>query len=201
MENAVEALKMVFAVMMFVAALSLSVSSLSKANRAVTSIISLNDRETEYNYVEPTGNTRIVGVETVVPTMYKAYKENFEIYFYDQDGETPLIIYYATDNKNNRKKDEFGNEIGINCIDGSEVFANAQEAVKHLNQILEGNPSKVDEKYKNQLNTIDYPSGLYNYLSGKKFTEQLGEYYQNDSENTPEVNKTKKRVITYTLIP
>ena len=200
MENAVEALKMAFAVMMFVAALSLSVSSLSKANRAVTSIISLNDRETEYSYVEPTGNTRIVGVETVVPTMYKAYKENFEIYFYDQDGITPLIIYYETDYDGNyRKKDELGNDIGINYIDGTEVYSNAQEEVEHLNQIL-GHPSKVEAKYVKQLNP-SYSLGFYDYLSNKKFKEEIGEYYQNDGEATPEANKVKKRVITYTLIP
>lgn len=199
MENAVEALKIAFAVMMFVAALSLSISSLSQANAAVTSIISLNDRETEYTYVEPSStNTRIVGVETIVPTMYKAYQENFEIYFFKQDGTTPLIIYYATNDAGVRKKDENDDDIGISYIDGSEVFANAQEAVNHLNQIL-GNPSNVDEKYKNQLNT-DYTSGLYAYLSGKMFKEELGEYYKNDSENTPEVNKTKTRVITYTLV-
>ena len=180
MENAVEALKIAFAVMMFVMALSLSIFSLSQANVAVTSIIGLNDRETEYNYVEPSGNTRIVGVETIVPTMYKAYQENFEIYFLDSSGN-PLIIYYETDQAGNRRKDEDGNDIEISYINGSEVFANAEEAISHLNQIL--------------------GEGFYNYLAGAKFKEELGEYYVNDNENTPDVNKTKKRVVTYTLQP
>lgn len=198
MENAVDALKIAFAIMMFVAALSLSIFSLSKANSAVTAIIGLNDRELEYNYVEPNPtNTRTVGVETIVPTMYKAYKENFQIYFYD-NMNNPLIIYYSIDSGGNRKKDKDGNEIGINYIDGSEVFGSAQEAEAHLNRIL-GNPNTVDEKYKKQLNET-YTDGLYKYLAEHKFTEQIGEYYQNDSENTPEVNKTKTRVITYTLI-
>lgn len=199
MENAVDALKIAFAMMMFVMALSLSMFSLSKANSAVTAIISLNDREIEYNYVDPNPtNTRTVGVETIVPTMYKAYKENFQIYFLDKNNK-PLIIYYAIDSGGNRKKDESGHDIGINCIDGSEVFGSAKEAEDHLNRIL-GNPNTVDIKYKKQLNLISYPNGLYKYLIGKKFTEQIGEYYQNDSENTPEVNKTKTRVVTYTLI-
>lgn len=196
MENAVDALKIAFAIMMFVMALSLSIFSLSKANNAVTSITSLNDRETEYNYVEPnTENTRIVGAETIVPTMYKAYKENFQIYFFDKNDQ-PLIIYYAIDNTGKRKRDEHG-DIGINYIDGSEVFGSAKEAENHLNRIL-GNPNNVDEKYKKQLNE-KYSDGFYKYLAEHKFTEQIGEYYQNDSENTPEANKTKTRVITYTL--
>ena len=196
MENAVEALKIAFAVMMFVMALSLSIFSLSQANAAVTSIIGSNDRETEYNYVEPSGNTRIVGVETIVPTMYKAYQENFEIYFLDSSGN-PLIIYYETDQAGNRRKDEDGNDIEISYINGSEVFANAEEAISHLNQIL-GPSSEVEEEYENQ---IYYADGFYNFLVDKEFEEELGEYYVNDNENTPDVNKTKKRVVTYTLQP
>ena len=198
MENAADALKIAFAIIMFVMALSLSISFLSQANAAVTAIISLNDRETDYNYIEPnSANTRIVGAETIVPTMYKAYKENFQIYFYD-DMNNPLVIYYATDSVGNRKVDKAGNEIGINYIDGSEVFGSAKEAEAHLNRIL-GNPNNVDEKYKEELNKDDYRDGFYKYLSQHKFTEQIGEYYQNDSENTPEANKSKTRVITYTL--
>lgn len=53
MENAVEALKIAFAVMMFVLALSLSVFTFSRANSAVTAIINMRDRETQYNYVKP----------------------------------------------------------------------------------------------------------------------------------------------------
>lgn len=199
MENAVEALKIAFAVMMFIMALSLSIFSLSQANNAVTAITSLNDRETEYSYVEPSSNTRIVGVETIVPTMYKAYKENFKIYFVKKDG-TPLAIYYATDDFGNRKTDEHGNPMEISYIDGSEVFANAQEAVEHLDYILWGNPNNIpDDRNKKYKNQRYHSNGLYDFLSGKQFKEELGEYYENDSEDTPEVNKAKTRVITYTL--
>ena len=169
MENGAEALKIAFAIMMFIMALSLSISSISQANSAVTAIIGYNDRETNYSYVEPSSSSnRTVGVETIIPTMYKAYKENFNIYFYSNSTGAPFEIY----------EDEDGNV--INCIDGSEVFGNAQEALDHLNQILN--------------------NGLYDNLAGKKFEERLGEYYQDDSENTPEVNKTKTRVIIYTLV-
>lgn len=192
MEDAVDALKIGFAVMMFVMALTISVSSLSQANSAVKSVITLNDREIEYNYVEPNPeNTRIVGVEAIVPTMYKAYKENFQIYFYEDANKTkPLVIYYEV--KSN------GDRIGISCIDGSEVFGTAKEVEAHLNRIL-GDPNNVEEKYKKQLNE-KYTDGFYKFLAGKTFKEEIGEYYQNDSGNTPEINKTKTRVITYTQV-
>ena len=79
MENVAEALKIAFAIMMFIMALSLSISSISQANSAVTAIIGYNDRETNYSYVEPSSSNRTVGVETIIPTMYKAYKENLEM--------------------------------------------------------------------------------------------------------------------------
>ena len=189
MENAVEALKIAFAVMMFVVALSLSISSLSQASSAVDAIINLNDRETEYTYVEPTSSNRTVGVETVVTSMYKAYQESFDIYFYKSNGD-PLIIY--------KSKDELGNIIEMNSINGSDTFKNAQKAVEHLNQIL-GHPDNAAEEYKEQLND-EYEDGLYKFLSGKIFEEKLGEYYITQSENTPDANKVKKRVITYTVI-
>lgn len=189
MENGVEALKIAFAIMMLIMALSLSISSFSRANQAVTSIVNLNDRETEYNYINPQGLTRTVGVETIVPIMYKAYKENFEVRFYDRDGE-PITIYYETDATGNLT----GNE--VTSIDGSEVFGSAEEAKKHLDQIL-GPDADVEERYKEQ---IYYTEGFYDYLLRERFTEELGEYYQNDSEDTPEANKTKKRIIIYTQI-
>lgn len=189
MENAVEALKIAFAILMFVMALSLGISSISKANNALTAIVSYNDRETEYNYVKAQGLTRTVGVETIVPIMYKAYKENYEVRFYDEKGK-PLIIYHETDATGNLT----GNE--VTSIDGSEVFASAKDAEEHLNQIL-GPLSKVETKYKKQ---IYYSDGFYKYLLDKQFKEELGEYYQNDSEETPEANKVKKRIITYTLV-
>ena len=70
MENATEALKIAFGVMMFVLALTLSISTFSQAIQAVDSITTLRDRETQYTYVEPSSySNRTVGVETIVPMM------------------------------------------------------------------------------------------------------------------------------------
>lgn len=200
MENAVEALKIAFAVMMFVMALTLSMSSFSQATEAISSIIKMSDRETEYTYVEPSDNlTRAVGIETIVPSMYRAYTQNIEIRFYINNGAItePLVLYYKTDNNDKRVEDENGNPIGINYIDLSlEKFATAEEAANHLDIILGADMYTYDDKYKNQL---IYQNGFYKYLSElqqQKYVaiEQLGEYYQGTG-----TTKIKKRVITYTL--
>ena len=200
MENAAEALKMAFGYLMFVLALSISISSFSQARETIDAIITIKDRETEYTYVEAQ-DKKIVGVETIVPTMYKAYKENFRIIFLQYTDTTktetkPFPLYYSVDKYNSSLKTE------INYIDlEQEVFADAQEAIDHLNIILGKKPSNTTDKYYNQ---FIYEDGLYDELQNKKFEEIHGEYYLEDSQagyetDAIEANKTKKRVITYIL--
>lgn len=213
MENAAEALKIAFAVLMFVAALSLSISSFSSAKTAIDNIITMRDKTQKYMYVTPAkSSNRIVGVETVIPTMYKAYQENFRIVFMQKDGEElkELPIYYYTDIHNSKVYDsEKGEYRTINYIDlENERLAGKTEAIQHLDILLEarkGN-NKNDNKYYEQF-MEDKISGLYEYLKDKKFEEVLGEYYQEDLEaaqkgtvsDALDINKTKKRVVTYIL--
>lgn len=192
MENAVEALKIAFAMMMFVMALTLSISSFSTATSAVDSIITMRDRENAYTYVQPAENlTRTVGIETIVPSMYRAYKENIEIYFLDTDGN-PLTLYYKTDSEGKRVR-ENNKDVGINYINlALENFGTSEDAIKHLNILLGPRPTNSDEKYYYQ---FKYEEGLYKFLSKKTFEEKLGEYSQGAG-----ASQIKKRVITYKQI-
>lgn len=193
MENAVDALKIAFAVMMFVVALTLSISSFSQATSAVTAIISMRDRETEYTYVEPSSSlTRTVGIETVVTSMYRAFEENIEIYFVKSDGVTPYNLY--------KKTDANGFDIEVSCINlANEGFSNKEEAIQHLDIILGGN-SVLDDKsdaVKNKyINKLIFNEGLYKEFkdTNAQFYEYLGEYYQGEG-----ASQIKKRVITYIL--
>lgn len=202
MENAAEALKIAFAIMLFVMALTLSISSFSQATLAVQNIIELRDRETQYTYVNPTVNlTRTVGIETVISTMYRAYKENIVIYFFENDGTTPIYLYKATDSNGDVKRDELNQEIKISSIDfATESFANHEAAREFLDVLIGGykveNWAMIKEKYRNKLIGGDGDPGLYEKLKNSKFEEQLGEYYQGTG-----TTKIKKRVITYILQP
>lgn len=198
MENAAEALKMAFGYLMFVLALSISISSFSQARETIDAIITIKDRETEYTYVEAQ-DKKIVGVETIVPTMYKAYKENFRIIFLQYTDTTktetkPFPLYYSIDKYTGQKTE-------INYIDlEQEILANAQEAINHLNILLDKKANSPDI----YIDQFYYEDGLYDELQNKKFEEILGEYYLEDSQagyetDAIEANKTKKRVITYIL--
>lgn len=206
MENAVEALKIAFGYVMFVAALGISISSFSQATNAVDVITTMRDRETYYTYISPQKDSngkvitnRIVGVESIVPTLYKAYKENFRVEFRKQNND-PLDIYNSIDANNNTTP--------VYYIDlEKEVLPNAQEAINHLTEIL-GKREKATKYNKEfiSINGANREDGLYSYLSKHTFQEVLGEYYQEDAGGTMEyddtfgdINKTKKRVITYIL--
>ena len=80
MENAAEALKIAAWVLIFVVALSMCINSFSQARQTMDTILEYNDKEYSYTYVEDNGSTeRIVGYESIIPTIYRAYKENYKI--------------------------------------------------------------------------------------------------------------------------
>lgn len=195
MENLTEALKITFGIVMFVLALSLSISSFSQAREAIDNVIMIKDREQEYTYVKTSSDIRnkLVSVETIIPTIYKAYKENFSVEFYKSDGVTPLYLYTAVDTNYNK--------IDVNYIDlEREILGNATNANEHFN-ILLGRESNAPDNFRDE---FIYRDGLYEFFKNNKFTEYLGEYYQEDAlagtiTDTLEINKTKKRVITYVL--
>lgn len=127
MENAVEALKMAFAVMLLTLALSLSIAFFSKARSTSDIVLQSSDKMAYYDYTrydlpeDPSGN-RIVSYETIIPTLYKYNKERYKVVFkqgkYDSSTGTlselePLPIYSTTTNPKNWNKNY------INDFDGT----------------------------------------------------------------------------------
>lgn len=202
MENAADALKMAAAVLIFVAALSISINAFSQASTAVTTILQNGDREYDYTYVEDNGTTeRIVGLETIIPSIYRIYSENYKIVF--DSSILPEGVY----------KDKNGNP--INNIELKNVQKGKySETEKVLNSIIYGDSYEEFDYAKslmigsNTSNALYLNSdGIYDILKEVKVVEKLGVYYQeevteNEEESsgssTPNVNKTPKRVITYT---
>ena len=88
MENATEALKMGAAVLMFVLALSISLNAFGEVRQTSQILLNYKDKEYNYTYVEGNGSTnRVVSAESIVPSIYKAYKENFKIIFKTSQNE------------------------------------------------------------------------------------------------------------------
>ena len=98
MENAVDALKMAAAFLSFLLALGISISSFSQARQTADILIRYSDREYVTQYMEDLGTAnRIVGRETIIPAISRAYKEYYKIYFYDASGN-PLELFTITQN-------------------------------------------------------------------------------------------------------
>lgn len=225
MENAVEALKMAAAVLIFVLALSISINAFGEARIASKTILDYKDREYDYTYVEENkdaeGNViteRLVGLESIVPSIYKAYKENYKIVF--EDGILVDGIY--------KKNDDSGNTIEINTIDlQNEVLGNDTQKEQFMMALLYGSDCIKNEKMSSSftdwatvkmrfiqnLGIYLNDEGIYDKINNIKLKESIGIYYQEETpsddgtssggttgENVdvPDANKTIKRVITYT---
>lgn len=211
MENAVDALKMAAGVLIFVLALTISISCFSQANESVTAIVNMRDRDVKiaYDNIKPTNKlSRIVGIETIIPTMYKTYDENIEIQFKDSAGNS-IPIYYKTGGNGLREKDkETGQDVIVDYVNlALETYPDKETCIKHLDMILAVGTENIDtyrtgddvemkkiiERYKNQFHE-DNPKGFLEKIKNKKFEEKLGEFYESEGSTSTQI---KKRIITY----
>ena len=189
MENAADALKMAAWVLIFVVALSIIINAFGMARQTTDILISYNENEYYTDYVEQGSTERKVGYETIIPAIYRAYKENYKIIFLNNDG-TPMYFY---ENKNTKEQ--------INYIDLEKQNVGNDTAKEEFIKYIVTGKEINNSQYKFE-NSYDIKNnGLYNQIKGKQFTESLGVYYQEEIDgnqsNTPDANKTKKRVITY----
>lgn len=218
MENAADALKMAAAVLVFVMALGIGISSFSQARTAADTLISYTDRDSVTQYAEDIGTkTRFVGKETIIPTIYRAYKENYKIFFYNSDG-TPIQLYTRIRN---------GVRESVNSIDlERDVIGGVNQQENFIMALLYGESGTYKredgfydfcaELLANNSKIKDLNSqGMYGtILKNSTFEEKYGVYYQNDllpedydpdtdisdqfdEPETPDTNKTKKRIISY----
>ena len=216
MENAADALKMAGSVLLFVIALSVAILAFSQAREAIDAVLKYSDRESltitsddRFYYLASSSDTRrYVGKETIIPTIYRAYKENFKIVFEFPDD------YYLYTNSAGEK---------VCKIDlANQNLASDLQSRQFLNGIIYGDfeyePSKTQSNYETLFRIKPNPTtatsgGLYKYLTDKegsyKIEEKLGTYYVEDLKTDPsdtsqksnveDVNKQEKRVITYTF--
>lgn len=221
MENAAEALHMAAAVLIFVLALTISINAFSEARMTSQTLLDYNDREYEYTYVEDNGTTkRIVGLESIVPSIYKAYKENYKIVF-DDDGNTEVVdaSNLLGDDGIYRIK-ESGHDVAVYSIDlQNEVLGSDTQKEQFIMSILYGNRyadfGTVRQNFIDNLGIYLNETGIYDKIisNGTGLYESLGIYYQeetpsqysdgsSDDENVssvPDANKTIKRVVTYSI--
>ena len=236
MENAVDALKIAFAVFIFVIALSITIYMFTQAKTTADLVLQASD-VTEYmdytkledvtNSGATINNDRIVGLETIIPTLYKYYKENYTVIFRNSNG-TPMNLYESQTNEN-LWSTSYTNKYYTSTADLKKVCSfdvdeetsrrepwtgNMKYYKQNLDMFLSGGkfvaPSLngMDYDY-SKINGWNGTKGFIQQYKGDKFRESLGEYTYNKVEDTDDgtnsgltnVKEKKKRVIIYTLMP
>ena len=208
MENAADALKMAASVLIFVVAISIAILSFGQARKTADILLDYRDRETDYVYYEEASSTsREVGLETIIPTITRAYLENYKIVFEGLENPIYTLKFY-----NKSDIDKFTLDLETNKGKAYEnvSLANDEEKIIFLRGVIYGEFDDFTNGYngfKDKFSVTVPNNGtitLYKQLSkaldgGKTITESLGVYYQSDNSDLEEVNKTEKRVITYTI--
>jgi len=214
MENAVDALHIAASVLIFVLALSISINAFGQARQTADMLVSYNDREYSYTYVEENtdgaGNVlteRLVGLDSIIPSIYKAYRENYKIVFRDSETSETAENLLEGDGLYRKRNNETGDYEPVYKIDlENESLAGDKQKLDFLSVILYGNKADnfgdISSRLENlgiSLNSV----GLYDKINNRKLKEDIGIYYQEETggvgEDVPEANKTEKRVITYTM--
>ena len=193
MENAADALIMAVDMLIFILALTLCISSFSNVRQGVDNIINrpetikmAKDSDVYINFIQSNKDksTRVVGAETVVPTLYRAVKENYVVYIKFKNS---LPSYIEAVPKEAQKT------IKITKDDGTEI-----ELINEGNNIYmfkAGEPPIYNSKINKLLNGTNGDNGLYSVLKNYKFNEYLGEFKYDTATNVED--RTTYRIITY----
>lgn len=204
MENATDALYLGFAILAFVVALSLSIFSFSEVTNASQSIINARDKTTLYEMIDSSsGETeRTVTMEDIIPTLYRAYYENYTVKFEGIDLYQVRVV-----SKDPITGKETSSYEPTNIIDlENQKIGSHEDADSLIRALLEGGGA-FETLIQSSSTRFSYFKGiglqnpsLYDILKGKSFKEKIGIYYMEDKSSQSsidDVNKTKKRIITY----
>jgi hypothetical protein len=237
MEDVVQALMMAFAVIVFVIALSLSMYMISQVTSTSEILafysdstryydnIKLNDEGEEAATKDSSYTERTVSAETIIPTLYRYYKENFCVKIYDADdnliqvfdvnieGQVNQAVADTKATATSTDKDRIRNySLNVTYNDSSSPiymfgapWLGSTENVKtRVDYFVNGSAGYINNKYVNYTNNKFYEARQ----NGTKFKERFinysysGETMQTDDGDTLVTGASEKDkiVIIYTMI-
>lgn len=185
MENAVEALKMAAFMLLFVGALTIAVFSLTQARVASQQILAAKEEERSTSFVEENKyiesattykTSRTVKLDSIIPTLYRYYKENYRVEFDFNGRNTPL----------------YTNTQGV------KIYALDLDDEMKTNEPWRGSTKATKENVDKIVQQV-----LLRHYEGSEFIEDLGiEPRENNTDSAlmEDINKQTKRTIRYTLI-
>ena len=172
MDNAIDALKIAFAVLVFVMALTVTMRVFSQAKEVSDEVFYMADKTNFYEYTSddriPEG--RIVSGETIIPTLYRYYKENFNVIILDANGKELCTFNLEQEIKNYNNDYKSAPWLGN---------ANVDTKLRVDIEVAGGKGTINGVEYKAQIQ-----EGLLDYVKGKKFKETFSESRYSGKEIT-----------------
>ena len=201
MENASDALIMAGEMLIFIVALTVCISSFTKVRVEIDKIV--GQKETvqmakngdEYiNYIKSkeTKSIRVVGAETLLPSMYRAIKENYVIYIKLKDYQDDYIknsgIVLTTATK----------DVSA-IIRNSDGTTSSSKVINNGDSIIKITIGSKTAKINQNVNAILKDNGkkFFNYIKEKEFYEYLGEYQDWAATGVSSEDRAIHRIITY----
>lgn len=137
MENAVDALKIAFGMLVFVIALTLAFMVFSQATQTSTKMLFASDKTNYYTYSdEPNEQGRIVGADVVISSLYRYYKESVVVRIVDENNNIIEEFNTETDGGLSQKerKKRVNDWIGKNKLDGTflETFDEVKKSGEYI---------------------------------------------------------------------
>lgn len=203
MENASDALIMAGEMLIFIVALTVCISSFTKVRVEIDKIVgqketvqmAKNEENQEYvNYIKSKKNNsiRVVGAETLFPSMYRAIKENYVIYIKLKDYQDDYIknsgIVLTTATK----------DVSA-IIRNSDGTTSSSKVINNDDSIIKITIGSKTAKINQNVNAILKDNGkkFFNYIKEKEFYEYLGEYQDWAGTGVSSEDRAIHRIITY----
>lgn len=144
MENAVDALKIAFSLLVFAIAITLTFSVVGQARITADAVFKATDKTAFYDYAEDgdynARKDRIVSFETMLPTIHRYAKEQYAVTIFDTNG-TPIVRYDL-------------------YTEG--FMQNWNETIKNLSSGNQKNRMDAEQNYNNVKNRLDQVQSVVN---------------------------------------
>lgn len=217
MENVTRALFMAFAMFVFIIALSYSMYMIRSLNSTSKTLMYRVDETNNYESIElkdlgssdlnnDIRKARTVGIDTIIPTLYRYYKESYSVKILDEEGnlmqyfdtttEGAVMTANSTLNKTNQQKalmSLYGTADSPGNLFGAPWMGNTNKDTKaRLDMYISGTSGYINNtwvdysaKYNNIENSESEGYIYLNYYKDRLFKETFSQYaYEGDTLTT-----------------
>lgn len=220
MDDAVQAITMAFALMVFVMAMTISMMLIKQATSTSETLLKYSDLTSFYDNIKieegDEGLERIVGLDTVIPTLYRYYKENFCVKIYDAtDGSTQgqlmqifdvnietnlrTAIINTNAGTNNQNKDLvkddalkriYNDSSKRYCLFGAPWLGSTETIKQRVDFFINGKAGYINNTYVDYTGTDSFAAKIQTYGDRIKFRERFISYSYSGSTFTTDDGET-----------